>query len=309
MEEGDVSRLIAASSLGSMVAAGGVGITVLIGGVGNPLLASVAVFGTHAAAQLMLVPLFLDTPSFAAYAPRRERLVQLLLTLGVTLLVFGFTAAPPLVFAVMPMFAWLAFRGTLREASLLLTGVGTIATVMTALQLGPVHGLGARYDVAPELVVGYLQLFLLDCALILLPLSVMTTQQRMAAARARSGQHTLQRLIDAATGSGVLAVEPDGRVVVFNPGAETMLGRPRTRRSARSPTCSSPTPSSAATPRGSAPGRCSRTSAPPPSSCRRSARSGTSTAPTARAGRCRWWSPRCRTTWARARASSASPTT
>ena len=126
----------------------------------------------------------------------------------------------------MPMFAWLAFRGTLREASLLLTGVGTIATVLTALQLGPVHGLGARYDVAPELVVGYLQLFLLDCALILLPLSVMTTQQRMAAARARSRQHTLQRLIDAATGSGVLAVEPDGRVVVFNPGAEAMFGRP-----------------------------------------------------------------------------------
>ena len=34
----------------------------------------------------------------------------------------------------------------------------------------------------------------------------MTTQQRMAAARARSRQQTLERLVDAATGSGVLAV-------------------------------------------------------------------------------------------------------
>jgi PAS domain S-box-containing protein len=225
VEEGDVSRLIAAASLGSVVSAVGVALTLLVAGVGNPLLALVAVFGTHAAAQLMLVPLFLDGPAFAPYAPRRERLVQIVLTLGMTVLVFGFAAAPPLVFAVMPMFAWLAFRGTLREASLLLTGVGIIATVLTTLQLGPVHGLAVRYDVPGELVVGYLQLFLLDCALILLPLSVMTTQQRMAAARARSRQQTLERLVDAATGSGVLAVANDGRVMVFNPGAEAMFAR------------------------------------------------------------------------------------
>ena len=225
VEQGDVSRLIVSASLGSFVAAAGVAATVAVAGIGSPWLAGVAVFGTHAAAQLMLLPLFLEGPLFAPYAPRRERVVQLVLTLGVTALVFGFASAPPLAFAVMPMFAWLAFRGTLREASLLLLGVGTIASVVTTLQLGPVHALGARYDVAPELVVGYLQLFLLDSALILLPLSVMTTQQRMAAARASSRQNTLQRLVDSATGSGVLAVGPDGRVVVFNPGAEAMFGR------------------------------------------------------------------------------------
>ncbi len=225
VEEGDVSRLIAAASLGSLVSAVGVAVTLFVAGVGNPMLALVAVFGTHAAAQLMLVPLFLDGPAFAPYAPRRERLVQIVLTLGMTLLVFGFASAPPLVFAVMPMFAWLAFRGTLREASLLLTGVGIIATVVTTLELGPVHALAVRYEVPGELVVGYLQLFLLDCALILLPLSVMTTQQRMAAARARSRQETLERLVDAATGSGVLAVATDGRVEVFNPGAEAMFAR------------------------------------------------------------------------------------
>ena len=226
VEEGDVSRLVASASLGSFLAAAGVAATVAVAGTGSPWLAAVAVFGTHAAAQLMLLPLFLEGPPFAPYAPRRERVVQLVLTLGVTALVFGFASAPPLVFAVMPMFAWLAFRGTLREASLLLLGVGTIGSVVTTLQLGPVHALGTRYDVPAELVVGYLQLFLLDTALILLPLSVMTTQQRIAAARARSRQHTLQRLVDAATGSGVLAVEPDGQLDVFNPGAETMLGRP-----------------------------------------------------------------------------------
>ncbi|QBR92675.1 ATP-binding protein [Nocardioides euryhalodurans] len=224
-EEGDVSRLIAAASLGSAVSAVAVAAVVAVTGVGSPWLALVAVFGTHAAAQLMLLPLFLEGPPFGALAPARERVVQSVLTLGVAVLIFSFAPVPPLVFAVMPMFAWLAFRGTLREASLLLTAVGVIATTMTMAGLGPVHELGSRYDVAPELVTGFLQLFLLDCALILLPLSVMATQQRMAAARANARQRTLQRLVDAATGSGVLATDLEGRVAVFNPGAEVMLGR------------------------------------------------------------------------------------
>ena len=48
VEEGDVSRLIAAASLGSVVSTVGVAVTLLVAGVGNPLLAMVAVFGTHA---------------------------------------------------------------------------------------------------------------------------------------------------------------------------------------------------------------------------------------------------------------------
>lgn len=48
----------------------------------------------------------------------------------------------------------------------------------------------------------------------------MATQQRMSAAQATSGQQTLQRLVDAATGSAVIAVDLDGRIEVFNPGAE-----------------------------------------------------------------------------------------
>ncbi|GAA1477704.1 hypothetical protein GCM10009623_21500 [Nocardioides aestuarii] len=226
VEEGDVSRLIAAASQGAMTAATIVVVTVAISpSGGSPWLAGVAVLGTHAASQLILVPLFARGPSFAPLASRRERGVQIVLTLGVTAALFSYAAAPPLVFAVMPMFAWLAFRGTLREASLLLVGVAAIASIATALRLGPVHDLATRYDIAPELVIGFLALFLVDCALLLLPLSVMTTQQRMSAARARAGQQTLQRLVDAATGSAVLYVDLDGVVRVFNPGAEAVFVR------------------------------------------------------------------------------------
>jgi len=131
---------------------------------------------------------------------------------------------PPIVFAVMPMFAWHAFRGSLREATLLLTLVGFIGTGFTMAGIGPIHGLGTRYDLAPELVSGVLQLFILDCGLILLPLSVMVTQHRIAAARADAERETLKRLVASATGTAIIAMGADGRIEVFNPGAEQMLG-------------------------------------------------------------------------------------
>jgi signal transduction histidine kinase len=235
LEEGDVSRLISASAQGATAAAVLSGVTVLLAGSpegsaagsapGTALLAALAAWSTHAAAFLVLVPLFVAAPGFPAAAPLRERVVQSALVVGVTAAMFAFADAPPLVFAVMPMFAWLAYRGTLREASRLLAVVGVLACGATVVGLGPVHELQARYSLSPELTVGFLQLFLIDCALILLPLSVMTTQQRMSAASAAAGERTLQRLVDAATGSAVIATDLEGTVQLFNPGAVGMFLR------------------------------------------------------------------------------------
>ena len=224
-EEGDVSTLIGGASLSAGVAAAIIAATVAVTGEGSPWLALGAAFGTQATGMLMLLPLFLSGPRFASIAPPRERVLQSVVTLGVTVALFSYADAPPMVFAIMPMFAWLAFRGTLREASLLLTGVAAIATAMTLRGLGPVHGLERHYGLAPELVNAYLQLFLLDCALILLPLVVITTQQRTASAQASSRQRTLERLVDAATGTAVFALGRTGRIELFNPGAERVFAR------------------------------------------------------------------------------------
>ena len=217
---------MAAVALGASVAAVGTGITAALTDRGTLLLTGISGFGSHAASLMILLPFFVEAPQFPALATRRERVVQSLLTLGATTLLFLFSDVPPLVFAVMPMFAWLAFRGTLREASLLLVGVSIVANVLTAFQLGPVWDLQGRYDLPAELAGGFLQLFLLDCALLLLPLSVMVTQQRTSAARAASQHRTLERLITSATGTAVIATDENGRVTVFNPGAEVMLGCP-----------------------------------------------------------------------------------
>jgi PAS domain S-box-containing protein len=226
LDQGDVSRLMAAVALGALVAALGTGLTAWVADRGHPQLTALSGFGSHAASLMILLPFFVEAPQFPPLAARRERVIQSALTLGATTVLFLFSAAPPLVFAVMPMFAWLAFRGTLREASLLLVGVSIVANTLTAFQLGPVWDLQGRYDLPPQLAGGFLQLFLLDCALLLLPLSVMVTQQRTSAARAASRSRTLERLISSATGTAVIATDEQGRVTVFNPGAEAMLGCP-----------------------------------------------------------------------------------
>jgi PAS domain S-box-containing protein len=224
LDQGDVSRLIGAIAAGSAVAGLGCGLTVLLTGDGVPWLGAVGAFGANGAALMVMLPLFLETIIFDPLAGRRERIIQGTLTLGTTFAVFISTNAPLVIFAVMPMFAWHAFRGTLREATVLLTLTGVIGTTLTMLQFGPVYALGTRYGLQPELANGVLQLFLVDCGLILLPLSVMVTQQRISASRADTERETLRRLVQSATGTAIIATGKDGRIVLFNPGAEAMLG-------------------------------------------------------------------------------------
>ncbi len=224
LDDGDVSRTVRAITAGAVTAAAGYAGVNALAGLGDPGLTAVAVLGTHAAALMVLLPLFLRTPTFPALASAQERAVQWGLALTTTVVVFVSSDVPPLLFVVMPMFAWLGFRGTLREATLLLTVVAAVATVLTAWQVGPVWGLESRYDLAPELASGFLQLFLIDCGLILLPLSVAVAQQRHSAAEVASGRETLERLVASATGTAIIALDEVGRVTLFNPGAERMLG-------------------------------------------------------------------------------------
>ncbi len=224
LDQGDVSRMIGAIAAAGAVAAVGCALTDRLAGVGNPLLGALAAFGAYASSMMVVLPLCLRTIEFEPLAGRPERAVQSVILVGTTVLVFLPTNVPPVVFAVMPMFAWYAYRGRLREATLLLAVVAGIGTAFTAMGIGPVYGLGVRYDVPPEVVGGVLQLFILDCGLILLPLSVMTTQQRMSAGRADSEGEALRQLVAAATGTAIMATGRDGRVEVFNPAAEQMFG-------------------------------------------------------------------------------------
>ena len=222
---GEVSAMIRAVTVASAFGASVYAVVLLeVSGVGGLGLVWLAVWSTHAAALVMWAPLLAGGRSFPAAALRGERLLQWVVLVGSTVLIFAFSAVPPLVFLIMPTFAWLGYRGTLREASVLLAVVATIGSVFTGLGLGPVWGLVDRYSLAPGLAVGFLAMFLLDCALIMLPISVTVTAQREAAAAAAAEREALKEVVDSATGTGILTVDDEGRVTLFNPGAEAMLG-------------------------------------------------------------------------------------
>ncbi len=225
LADGDVTRMIRSVAIGSGLAAAGYGVVDLLSGHGDPWLAAVGAFTTHAASLVVILPVFLRTSDAMPAAPRGERVAQWVLAFATTVLIFSSSEAPPLVFLVMPMFAWLGYRGTLREATGVLLVVAAVATEATALGLGPVDALSTRYGLPAELVDAYLQVFLLDCALVLLPLSVAVGLQRRAAAEAVRGRDTLARIVDSATGTAILVTDLGGRVTVFNPGAESILGR------------------------------------------------------------------------------------
>ncbi len=226
LDEGDVSVTILAVALGSCASAAGYAAAAVVAGTGDPTLWFVAVWGAHAASLTVLLPLFMRRAVTCPPTRWGERAMQWVLVLGTTTVVAGTDHAPPLLFAVMPMIAWLGYRSTLRQASWVLICAGVITTVMTASGAGPVAALGEHYDLAPELVAGYLQLFLLGGGLILLPLTVSVAQQRRAALEAEAGRDTLDRMLASATATSIVALDADGRVVVFNTGAESMLGYP-----------------------------------------------------------------------------------
>ena len=66
LDDGDVSRTVRAIAAGAATAAAGYAGVNALAGLGDPGLTAVAVLGTHAAALMVLLPLFLRTPTFPA---------------------------------------------------------------------------------------------------------------------------------------------------------------------------------------------------------------------------------------------------
>ena len=165
LDQGDVSRLMAAVTLGASVAALGTGLTAALAGRGDPLARPRSPgFGSHAASLMILLPFFVEAPAVPAarHPPRAGRAVA---------------AHPRHHHPALPVLRRAA-AGVRGDADVRLARLprhparGQPAArrgehrrehpdrVPARSRLGP----PVRYDLPAQLAGGFLQLFLLDCA-------------------------------------------------------------------------------------------------------------------------------------------------
>ena len=99
----------------------------------------------------------------------------------------------------------------------------TVATVLTTFGFGPLAEEQGSYAL-PQYVLGIvLQTYLIACALVAIPLSLAVGQQLAAIGRSERESDLLRRVIDSAH-VAIIGADAVGRITLFNPGAERILG-------------------------------------------------------------------------------------
>ncbi len=219
----DLSRFVLAVTAGGFVAGASLGVAAWLLTDSRPLLTALGTMAGHMSSALVLLPFLVRTDNHAAVAAPAERVVQWVTLLGVTVAVFVPPDFPSLIFLAMPVLAWTALRSSLRETQLQLLAVATVATVMTSFGFGPLAEEQGIYAL-PEYVLGIvLQTFFIACALVAIPLSLAVGQQLAAIRRSERESDLLRRVIDSAH-VAIIGADETGRVNLFNPGAERILG-------------------------------------------------------------------------------------
>ena len=213
-------------SIAGGVATGSVGVLLaaIVAGADAPVKLTLTVALAHVASQLCVTPYFLDLPRQVAIAGRGERVLQWLVIAVGTPLVFFPESAPSLVFLTIPVLAWGALRISPVESLGQMVAVVGLALVLTALGRGPfanaTSGFGTTAD-APGLL---LAAFAVTCAVIVVPLTLRVGEYISAAREAGSERDLVRSIVDSASGVAIIVSDPAGRITLFNPGAERMLG-------------------------------------------------------------------------------------
>ena len=223
VDHADLSRFVVALAAGGLVAGASMGLAAWLLPDSRPLLTAVGTMAGHMSSALVLLPFLIRTDDARADGRPVERVVRWVVLLVVTVAVFAPHDFPSLVFVVMPVLCWTALRSSLPETQLQLLTVATVATVMTSFGFGPLAEEQGAYAL-PEYALGIvLQTYLIACALVAIPLAIAVGQQLAAIGRARHESDVLRRVIDSAH-VAIIGTDAQGRLNLFNPGAERILG-------------------------------------------------------------------------------------
>jgi len=223
-DDQDLVRFAAACLVGALVGASVFGVTAAVTDFGEPGAVAAATFIVHLTSQLILLGLFMEEFRHPGFGGRAERTVRWSLSLAVTVAAFLPTTVPSLVFLVLPLIGWTALRSPMREALWQLVVVCWIAATLTSLGYGPFVSIYAIRDRSPELASAPLQGFMLGCALVCIPFAMAVGRQRRSATEADNERERLRRIVEGAIGTVIIESDPVGRITLFNPGAQAILG-------------------------------------------------------------------------------------
>lgn len=223
----DLRTFFLASVAGGLVAAVSGGITSMAAGWGSPGTVALALGTSHLASQLCVVPLFAVLPDHGASAGPVERAFQWLSIGVVTPLVFSLHDFPSLVFLAVPILAWSAFRMAPLEALFQMVAVLAFAIGMTTVGLGPFAEVPGAFDMTVDARGILLSAYACTSAFIVVPLMLRAGVHIQTAREAATERDRMRNVVDGTQGVAIIGTDEQGRITLFNPGAERLLGYPR----------------------------------------------------------------------------------
>ncbi|HYF74560.1 MAG TPA: ATP-binding protein [Nocardioides sp.] len=220
----DLARFLAGGLAGALTVATAAALTSLLTGWGDPAVLALSIGTANLVAQLTVVPLFCRLRNHAPVARPVERAAQWLLILTMTPAVFVPHDFPSVVFLVVPVLVWGAMRSSPYEALAQLLAVLGFAIPLTTWGHGPFSAAGPRFGLSPDGQGILLATYGVVCALVVIPLVLTVGEQLEHARQTAAERDKVQNIVNGAAGVAIIGTDEHGRVTLFNPGAERLLG-------------------------------------------------------------------------------------
>ncbi len=189
---------------------------------GEILVASLMSFLSALTAQLAVLPLLIRGSKRPPAAGSLELFLQRILIMAVVLLVFVPTTGLGVSFTIFPLLGWAAIRATRRETHIQLFLVCLAAYVLTFRGHGPLAG--PLEGVPDSLAPAVLYLFMAAACYMTVPLTMAVERLSTMSGHATRTAMTVERLLDAASGALIIAMDASGRITHYNTGAQQALG-------------------------------------------------------------------------------------
>jgi PAS domain S-box-containing protein len=223
---GDLARLLGAVAAGAVTVATVGALASAVTGWGHPGILALSVGCAGFASQVTLLPFFCRFRDHPPLAGPVERSAQWAALLAVTVAVFASPTMPSLVMLVLPALMWGGLRNGSNEAMAQVAVVFGLTMVLTTYGVGPFARPDLRSGLPVDLQGVLLATFGSVCAMVVLTLTMIAGEQRENAAQVSAERDRVHAIVDGVTPVAIIGADLRGRITLFNPGAERLLGFP-----------------------------------------------------------------------------------